>query len=310
MLRAISALALCCLLTAAPAYPWGREGHHIVALIAARNLSAAARAKVARILGTNDAGLEKAMLAAATWPDNIDKAKTGTRNWHFVDVPVTAPFDVGTLCASHDCVIDQIADMEDRLLHNRTGFALKAKPRPARPMTSQELAFLIHFVGDIHQPLHAANDGDRGGNCVHLTTSIPHKDFDTKELHAVWDTDEVLAVLKVLGAVAETAEKLFQRFNSGASVSQLTPLDWAHEANDLARKDIYESLQLPNHEAPAGTCAPGIAKIQVTQEYLDGNEADVETQLMRAGVRLSNILNQICAGSGCKAKPGANHNKK
>jgi hypothetical protein len=81
------------------------------------------------------------------------------------------------------------------------GFRLKAQPRALRPVTSQELAFLIHFVGDIHQPLHAATDGDRGGNCVALTTPLAHDDDSrpTTELHAVWDVDEVLAVFAALG---------------------------------------------------------------------------------------------------------------
>ncbi len=242
------------------------------------------------------------MAAAATWPDEINKKATGTGDWHFIDVSVTAPFSIGTLCAAHDCVIDQILDMENRLQTNKRGFALKSPPSPARPMTSQELAFLIHFVGDIHQPLHAATDGDRGGNCVNLTSPLVHSDHSspTTELHAVWDVDEVMSVFAALGNESATASSLFQKFKGGAAVPQLTPLDWAHESNDMARKDIYQKLNIPNHTAPPNTCAPGIAKVTVTQMYLDGNRDDVEQQLMRAGIRLSNVLNQICAGSGCK----------
>ena len=90
---------LCLLLSAVlamtpSAWSWGREGHHIVARIAARNLKPETRKKLAAILGTNDAGLEEAMAAASTWPDEIDRAKTGTFNWHFVDVDVNAPFTI------------------------------------------------------------------------------------------------------------------------------------------------------------------------------------------------------------------------
>jgi hypothetical protein len=307
----LASLTLSFLLAVVPAWPWGREGHRVVALIA-KNLSAAARAKVAAILGTNDAGLDAAMAAAATWPDEINKPATGTANWHFVDVPVTASFAVGTLCAGHNCVIDRIQEMSDRLRLNQTGFTLASPPSPARPMTSQELAFLIHFVGDIHQPLHAATDGDRGGNCVNLTSPLNHSDGSraTTELHAAWDVDEVMVVFTTLGDESATATALFQRFKSGSAVSQLTPQDWAHESNDLARKDVYQKLSIPNHTATANTCAPGIAKVAVTQTYLDRNQADVELQLMRAGIRLANILNQVCAGSGCQANPGVVNNKK
>ena len=96
---------------------------------------------------------------------------------------------------------------------------------------------------------------------------------------------------------------LFQRFKNGATVAQLMPTDWAHESNDLAKKDIYQKLNLPNHTAPAGQCATGIAKTDVSTAYITGNVADVETQMLRAGIRLSNVINQMCAGTGCNAKP-------
>ena len=302
-----ASIVLSLLLTSGPAFPWGVEGHRVVALIAAKSISGATRAKLMLILSTNDAGLDAAMATAATWPDKINKKATGTANWHFIDVPVTAPFSIGNLCAGHDCVIDQIANMQDRLQNNRKGFTLAAKPSPPRPMTSQELAFLIHFVGDIHQPLHAATDGDRGGNCVDLTNPISHQQDhspDTTELHAVWDVDEVNAVFDSLGDEDQTAETLFQQVKSGAvQVQQLTPVDWANESNALARNDVYQKLGLPAHTAPANTCAPGIAKLTLPATYLVGNVNDVASQLTKAGIRLARILDQICAGSGCSAKP-------
>jgi hypothetical protein len=170
MAKRTLALMLCwMLLMTVPSFSWGQEGHRIVAKIAAKNLSPDARTKIAAILGINETGVEAAMADAATWPDEINKQATKTGNWHFVNVPVTSAFSVGTLCAAHDCVIDRIQEMSDRLRTNQAGFMLAAAPNPPRPMTSQELAFLIHLVGDVHQPLHSANDGDRGGNCDNLT---------------------------------------------------------------------------------------------------------------------------------------------
>src|SRR5262249_54631376 len=84
--------------------PWGHEGHRLVALIAAKNLKQPTRARLATILGVQSAGLDAAMADAATWPDEINKKRTGTRDWHFIDVPVTAPFTVTDLCPNHDCV--------------------------------------------------------------------------------------------------------------------------------------------------------------------------------------------------------------
>lgn len=306
-LKRIVPLLICWMLVIPVAgFSWGRDGHRVVAKIAAKNLSPDARKKVAAILGTNEAGVEAAMASASTWPDEISKPDTKTDTWHFIDVPVTAPFSIGTLCAQHNCVIDRIQEMSDRLRMNQTGFKLAKPPIPSRPMTSQELAFLIHFVGDIHQPLHSANDGDRGGNCENLTNPIVHNDHsrDTTELHAAWDVDEVLAVFKQRGNEDATANTLFQRFKNGAQVQQLTVTDWARESNDLARTDVYRKLNIPSHTAPLGQCAVGIAKVNVNQAYLDGNVPDVEQQLLRAGIRLSRIINDICAGNGCAANPG------
>ena len=300
----IAGLLLTVLLTARFADAWGREGHHVVARIAARNLNQTARKKLAVILATNDAGLEAAMAAASTWPDEIDRKKTGTDRWHFIDVPITAPFSIAGLCPNHNCVLDRITEMQTRLATNAKGFTLATPPSPPRPMTSQEVAFLIHFVGDLHQPLHAATDGDRGGNCVALVHPLVHTDGTrTTELHAVWDVDEVVAMASGLGSEDAIVAALFQRFKNGAPVPQLLPADWARESNDLAKQDIYQKLHLPNHTAPPGQCATGIAKVDVGQPYLAGNVADLETRLMSAGIRLSNVLNQICAGTGCSAKP-------
>lgn len=294
------------LVAATPAWSWGRDGHRVVARIAAKNLSQEARTKIAAILQTTAAGVEEAMARASTWPDEIDKAETGTREWHFIDGSVTAPFNVAGLCVQHNCVIDQIENMRSRLRNNTSGFALLTPPNPPRPMTSQELAFLIHFVGDIHQPLHAATNGDRGGNCAELLHPFLHQDgSQTSDLHAAWDVDEVLRVFKVLGTEGATAAALFQRFKSGATVPQLSARDWARESNDLARTAVYQKLHIPSHTAPPGVCAPGIAKVDVIQSYLDGNVAIVERRLMQAGVRLSNILNEVCAGTGCGQNPGA-----
>jgi len=303
MLNRIVALLLCGFALPVTSFGWGREGHRVVAKIAAKNLSQDARNKVATILGTNNAGVEEALAEASTWPDEINKSQTKTADWHFVDVPVTAPFAIGPLCDGHNCVIDRIQEMSDRLRTNQTGFKLAKPPNPKRPMTSQELAFLIHFVGDIHQPLHSANNGDRGGNCDNLATPLTHDDGSkpTTEIHAAWDVDEVLAVFRAIGNEDTTANALFQRFKNGAPVEQRTPIDWAHEANDLAKKDVYQKLNIPGHTAPAGQCAAGISNVNVTQQYLDGNVADVQQQLMRAGIRLSNIIDQICSGNGCAA---------
>jgi nuclease S1 len=286
-------------------WAWSTDGHRIVARIAAKALTSEARQKVAAILGVanTDAAVEEAMADAALWPDQIDKGQTGTTTWHFINVAIATPFSIAGLCPSHKCVIDRIDEMQTRLRTNKKGFKLVTKPVPNRPMTSREVAFLIHFIGDIHQPLHASANGDRGGVCVPLSQEIAHGAFPTTNLHGAWDRDEVESVLAVLGDESQTAAALFQRVQNGAVVDQLTPVDWAHESYDLARTDVYQKLNIANSSLPAGTCPVGLPAVDVDQTYLDSNVADVEQQLMRAGIRLANVLNEICAGTGCKANP-------
>ena len=106
---------------------WGREGHRIVARIAAKNLWQATRDKLRAILGvTTDAALASAMAEAAIWPDRIDRAATGTSRWHFINIPLGEPFSIDGHCANHDCVVDQIENMRHRLQKNQTGFSLLA----------------------------------------------------------------------------------------------------------------------------------------------------------------------------------------
>ena len=243
------------------------------------------------------------MADAALWPDQIDRTQTGTAAWHFINASIATPFSTTGLCPSHNCVIDRIDEMQTRLRTNKKGFKLVTKPSPNRPMTSREVAFLIHFVGDIHQPLHASSNGDRGGNCGPLSHAIDHGTFSTTNLHGAWDLDEVDSVLAVLGDQSQTAAALFQRVQDGAVVDQRTPVDWAHESNDLAKTNVYRKLNIPNSSLPAGTCPVGLPAVDVDQTYLDSNVADVEQQLMRAGIRLAGVLEEICAGTGCKANP-------
>src|SRR5262249_45455034 len=108
MLRRVAAVVLCwMLLIPSRGFSWGPEGHRVVAKIAAKNLSPEVRKKVAGILGSTERGLEAAMATAATWADDgLDKKKTKTYLWHFVDVPIAGQFSIGHLCDADNCVLN------------------------------------------------------------------------------------------------------------------------------------------------------------------------------------------------------------
>ena len=132
------------------AFAWGAEGHRSVAAIAADGLTLAARRQVEELPGGDPS---VAMMEASTWADEIRMKRPRTAPWHFVDVPIgSAGYDPQRDCRNDDCVVAQI-DRDEKIIADR---------QLSLPVRTEALRFLIHFVGDLHQPLHAADNHDHG----------------------------------------------------------------------------------------------------------------------------------------------------
>ncbi|HTW36677.1 MAG TPA: S1/P1 nuclease, partial [Rhizomicrobium sp.] len=145
----IVSIVLLATLHASAALAWGAEGHQIIAHIAASKLTPRAQAEVSQLLGGNT---ETAMVQASTWADEIRPSRRETAPWHFVDIPIgSSGYDASRDCVHDDCVVAQIIRDESVIADRRLVPAVRA----------EALKFLIHFVGDIHQPLHASNNHDR-----------------------------------------------------------------------------------------------------------------------------------------------------
>jgi hypothetical protein len=172
----------------APCLAWGAEGHAVVAAIARSRLTPATRAKVDAILAQDtDTLTAPDMLARSTWADAWRGAgHRETAEWHFVDVELDHP-DLDAACYGHpasavpasagpakDCIIDKVAEFATELG--------AANTTPAERVLA--LKYVLHFVGDMHQPLHAADNHDRGGNCVRVALGGQR----TVNLHSYWDT--------------------------------------------------------------------------------------------------------------------------
>jgi hypothetical protein len=157
-----------------------------------------------------------------------------------------------------------------------------------------DLAFLIHFVGDIHQPLHAANDADRGGNCVTVDSNTRAKD-----LHEVWDTTVVRRLEYSIdsGRPRTTAHKLEQTYAAESKTDSWIPAgDIAWESNQLARSDIYAALHIPIEpcQPTADVCRNPLGHaVELDSSYLDHADAVAGHQLAKAGFRLASLLNEI-----------------
>src|SRR5215469_879456 len=182
------------------ALAWGQEGHSIVAEIAQRRLSPPAAAAVARTLGRGHS-----LAAIASWADNIREKRPETTNWHFVDIPIAdGTYVPAKHCAPSpkgDCIIAEL----ERL---KTTLACTRSPAARR----DALKFAVHFVGDIHQPLHTVEDAVGGNQIpvqVHLrglVCSQACKAPLASNFHAAWDSDLIHAVAWDWGAYVDRLE--------------------------------------------------------------------------------------------------------
>jgi hypothetical protein len=258
-------------------FAWGGEGHQVVALIAEKHLSDRAEAGIHELLGDN-ANISDAEVC--NWADQIRRERRETAPWHYVNIPTTAPGYVATRDGNGgDDVIDAIGRFK-RVLSDR------AAPKENR---AEALKFLVHFVGDIHQPLHCADrDGDKGGN-GRLVFFLDRQ--KAVSLHSVWDT---WLLRSYIGnrRIAEYADKLDAQIKSDNAKAwhEGTLEKWANESHAVARDTVY-----------ADVSADGPPP-KLDQKYVDDARPVVEQQLQRGGVRLAGVPNRaLSAEVGAEA---------
>jgi nuclease S1 len=247
-----------------PALAWGPEGHEIVAHIAARELTPRARAQVAALLG---GPAEAMMVTGSNWADEIRDARPETTAWHFVDIELDRPgYQPARDCPQDDCVVAQINKQR----------AIVADGRQPRARRAEALLFLIHFVGDVHQPLHAIDDHDRGGNEIRVRLGERRTN-----MHHVWDTNMVEALgdnaadisAAIAGRIPPAQKTAWQ---AG------TPANWADETFGVARHEIYDQL------GPGGR----YRQVFLPRGYFADETPLVRGQLAKAGFRLGWLINQ------------------
>ena len=164
------AVLLALLLVPLPAIAWGKAGHRVVATIATTLLTIEAQAQVANLL---DPGTTLADIA--TWADDIRPSRPNTGPWDYVNIPRGASGYVAQRDCSRGCVVSAI-EQSVRLLQD---------PSRGRAVRQEALKWLVHFVADLHQPLHAIAE-DRGGNDV-----IVRFNGRQTNLHRLWDGDMI-----------------------------------------------------------------------------------------------------------------------
>ncbi|MGH8747294.1 MAG: S1/P1 nuclease [Burkholderiales bacterium] len=262
-----------------PAWGWGQEGHSIVAEIAQRRLSPAAE-EVEQLLGRGHS-----LASEASWADDIRDARPETYNWHFVDIPLEATrYDPRRDCRNDaqrgDCVV---AELE------RLRSALRCAPTEA--LKREALRFAVHFVGDVHQPLHTVLE-ERGGNDIRVVVRIHELKcapgcrttrFRTN-FHALWDQTLIAATTWSWGAYVRRLESgwLKSPEAQGAAAGG-SPSQWAAQTHAAART-MWHMLA---------------ADRVVDDAYYAKALPVVDRQLGLAGLRLARFLNEAYASTTC-----------
>jgi hypothetical protein len=269
-----SAIAIAFLLAGASLEGWGPQGHRLVAIVAANHLTPAARRQVTSLLG------DESLADVAVWADSYLEGNNQTSYWHYVNIPADArrydrdrdcPRQPGVAAGGRldvwrDCVVDRIRYNEERL-------ANRSLDRADRAVA---LKFLVHLIGDLHQPFHALGV-ERGGN------GIPVAVFGSPEcrygdgtryacnLHGLWDT--ALVARRELSDRAYAAE-LERQIIARKWAASGSAAEWAMESHALAKAAL-----LP-------------ARGDADEAYYRKHIAAVDQRLALGGLRLAAVLNR------------------
>ena len=285
----VAAVLALIMLWSAPAAAWWEYGHHTIGSVALANVRPATRAEIARLLraqrqlGTPDCPV-RSLEEAAYWPDCLRKETwrwAYTFPWHFQTMPICKPFDPKANCANGNCVSAQIE-------RNRRILADRSLPDAQR---LEALAFLAHFVGDIHMPLHSGDNEDAGGNGVKAAYGIA----GGTNLHAIWDG------LETERAISSADAPLVRRYPAAerAALAGGTVADWGRESWQLART-IY-GRAFGREDPCAGGPAP--ARVVWTDRAIEQSLPDARRRIVQGGLRLAGLLDEAL-GPTSRVVPG------
>jgi len=283
-MRSVALAGVMMFALAGPALAWGEDGHSIVAEIAQPRLSEPAARLVQNLLKG------RSLASIASWADDYRASHPETAKWHFVDIPLdVATYDAARDCKPGDCVIAELVRLQ-KDLRCATGDA-----------QTEALKFTVHFLGDIHQPLHAVQE-QQGGNAVQVdvfmrglatcpTCTAVHMRVN---FHKAWDETLIQRTAWSWGAYVDRLENDWLQSSQEAKTedpaTNHTPIDektlisWAEETHRAAQKVWYWR--------PADDV--------LDDRYLRDVLPIMDLQLGIAGLRLARFLNQA-ASQACSA---------
>ncbi len=274
-----------CLISTGAAHPWSRAGHEASALIAEGRLDPATQAKIRALLGPGVGLDDIALCSDAIKRRSVNcagaffvKRAPHTKAWHYIDIPISDEPAAGGLqqyCPNDDCVTDRIADQT------------KVLKDPAAPRLEKQVALmhLVHFVGDLHQPLHCADDRDAGGNGKKVWFMAGPRARKPATLHQLWDNmvekDSVHDRLDVRGLARSLDGAITEE--EAAAWARGSTHQWTIESHRIARNTIY-----PQYARDKGK--------DLGKDYQDAMRPIAHEQVQKAGVRLAVLLDKTLAG--------------
>jgi hypothetical protein len=331
-MRRWSVMGVVVLMFALPAksWAWGCVGHQVVAYIASQNLNPVAAAKVKDLLSNATYGFPRFCSPTtlgniekfATWAD--DARTDANAGWHFWDIPLA--LDTASMpayCAA-GCVVQAI----------QTQVATLTSATSTRADQQTALKFLIHLVGDAHQPMHIVDNGDRGGNCVPVTFKFTGQTHATKEakdkngnpdgsyspnLHSIWD-DNVISTMTGVenktnhdALTKKFADSIVTEYAATIGSEKTKTVDfttavesWAVAAHELAKPKSYDAMPvaIPVDPSPhtltgcEGVSSQFVGLNEVAQgKFITDAQPVIKQQLALAGGRLAAALNTIWPAS-------------
>ncbi len=254
--------------------------------IATRFLDPKANAQILDLLGSDrladgQPSGRRTLGEIANWADEIKETDWGKRrsSWHYDDVPLCGTDAYEKYCRNGRCASAQLARHMEILTDEGA----------SRRRRNEALKWIVHLVGDIHQPLHASNRGDRGGNRVQVSFfgETHNPPYGSMNLHTIWDVHMVRRLVSERGGErtivsAPLAEGDRHAWEKGSIT------DWIDETHRVARDVAYPLLPVPS------ACSNKITGVvAIDGDYYSKAAPIIETQIRKAGVRLARVLNEV-----------------
>lgn len=261
-----------------PVFPWGSTGHKTVAAIAWQQLDSASRTCIQSLLPEGTSFLE-----ASTWADEIKQHRPQTKPWHYLDLPIREDVKFESQDKYRDRHHGDILTKTEQFISElKSGKGEKGR-------LSEDMLFIIHFIGDLSMPLHCSGDDDKGGNGKTVRYFRPgaKKNGRKTNLHSLWDHIIQAKSTENPDSLAAVLINKYKNKHNGSS----EPADMLYDSYMVAKEQIYPALPKGSYNTP----------FDLPRDYYKTMRPVAELQLYKGGLNLLKVLKEIAHENGYKS---------